>query len=72
MMMPVERHIPPPVFTRQIRDAIKLRVDPETLAYINALEDIALAADAHVQAHESETKMRVRVNQRLVLVNFMK
>lgn len=71
-MMPVERHIPPPVFTRQIRDAIKQRVDPETLAYINALEEIALAADTHVQAHEDETRARVKVNQRLVMVNFMK
>lgn len=67
-----ERYIAPPVFTRHIREQIKQRLDQEALAYVNLLEEIALAADAHVQAHDNETQMRVKVSQRLVLVNFMK
>ena len=66
-----DRNIPPPIFTQQLRGAIKLRADYETRAYIEALEAIAHAANQLVQANDELTRGRVRMQQRLMQVNFM-
>lgn len=73
-MMPVERHIAPPVFTRQIRDAIKQRAanDPEMLAYIMALEEAVRASDQLMQCHDETTRCRVRISRCLVPLDFLK
>lgn len=65
-----DRNIPP-VFTQQKRGEIKLRADYETRAYIEALEAVALATTQLVQANDEVTRSRVRIQQKLVAVNFM-
>lgn len=74
MMMPVGRNIPPSVFTRDIRAAIKQRAanDPEMLAYIMALEEAVMASDQLMQSHDETTRCRVRVSRCLVPLDFLK
>lgn len=67
-----ERNIEPPIFTAEVRGAIKLRADFETRSYIEALEEVARAADQFWQANDEMTRGRVKMGIHLTRVNFMR
>lgn len=67
-----ERVIIHDVFTKEIRERIKLEANSEARQYMEDLENIAAAAEMLMQANEDMARARVKIGSYLRRVNFLK